>query len=164
MVRTVFSFLAYLFFAQATVADEVTVGTGEPDMLTTGLLFQSVCGETLPRFRRAERILENRGFVRNPDTGTYYHQSINLSFRIGTANGSPVCSMVAIGRSIDDTMPLSIAVAAFSDVWESDETVIDVYESGQLLGVTHPRGHRLEIRTQRHGSERTVNAVIYSAN
>ncbi len=66
--------------------------------------FEAVCLRTAPSFRGARAVLEADRLARNPETGTYYHPTLDLSFHV---EGD--CSMVF--SSDDDTNVIGFAFA-----------------------------------------------------
>jgi len=64
-----------------------------------GVLFAQICIATLPNFEGAAAKLSAPPFKQNSTTGTYYHQQINLSFKLMKEDGKPVCSLVYGAKS-----------------------------------------------------------------
>ena len=72
-------------------------------------MFQKICVETLPDFKRAKAILDASGFAANPETGTLYHPTLNLSFKVKSGKANGACSMVFVSRT--DPLQLGIALS-----------------------------------------------------
>jgi hypothetical protein len=71
---------------------------GPGQTLTTasaaGKLFAEVCLATAPSFVAAPLALSVQPFTQNSTTGTYYHNSLNLSFKLLDRDSGLACSLV----------------------------------------------------------------------
>ncbi len=92
----------------AAAASNVGPGPNEPDSAMAMGLFRQVCLDTGVDLAKARKVVEAGPYRQNSGTGTYYHSSLDLSFRLRPEGGKPVCSMV-IGTS---ESPSSIALLA----------------------------------------------------
>jgi hypothetical protein len=71
-------------------------------------LFRQVCVETVPSHAKARAAIATLPFVQRRSTGTYYHRSLNLSFKLITDAGTPICSLV-FGATSDPTAAIKAA-------------------------------------------------------
>ncbi|OYW41708.1 MAG: hypothetical protein B7Z38_07080 [Rhodobacterales bacterium 12-64-8] len=91
-----------LALALSTPALAETVGPGTEGLSSTAAasLFARVCIETRPKLAKAKAELASLGYVAHPDTGTFYDNRLDVSFKL--LRGEGVCSRVI--RSDDDPM------------------------------------------------------------
>lgn len=68
-------------------------GAQEVDGLIAATMFRRVCVDTAPSFARARSEIAAMPFVQHPETGTYYHRNLNLSFKL-LDSGPKRCSIV----------------------------------------------------------------------
>ena len=77
-------------------------------------LFSQVCLDTAPDFANAPIVLDALPVQRNFDTGTYFHETLNLSFKLISRDDVEICSMVM--ASDDDPVPAILNAAQSSDL------------------------------------------------
>ena len=73
-------------------------------------MFQNVCVDTAPDFAAAPGRLTALQFRPHPRTGTFYHDRMNLSFKVFTQDGHRICSIVFAPR--DDLRQTARMLAA----------------------------------------------------
>lgn len=92
----------------AQTAEKVPVsanaGPGPKDVTPKvgGALFNQICLQTAPSFQQAPAQIAKHPFVQSALTGTYFHQTIDLSIKLGPKR----CSLVMAGTSLG---PQSVA-------------------------------------------------------
>ena len=67
--------------ATPTVASKAGPGQGVPDPQRAGFLFAEACILTAPGFENVPTVLADHPFTQNAETGTYYHDTLNLSVK-----------------------------------------------------------------------------------
>ena len=93
----------------ATSGDSgVNPGAEMADGISAMLIFTRVCLDTQPHFKKAPAVLADLPFRQRPETGTYYHQNLDLSVKLVGGR----CSMVF--TSADDPTQLGILMSAAS--------------------------------------------------
>ncbi len=70
-------------------------GATAPDAGTTALLFRDVCLANLPDLNQTRSALAAGPFRQDSGSGIYYHNALDLSFKVRSEAGTPVCSVVA---------------------------------------------------------------------
>ena len=75
-------------------SSQVGPGARKADVVDASVMFRRVCVVTAPDMAAAKRELSKMPFVQNSATGTYYHQALDLSFKVRKEGGQTVCSMV----------------------------------------------------------------------
>lgn len=90
----------------------VDVGSTPLSLSQAATFWTNICVETQPTFRAAPEALAARGFVQNPSTGTYFHQQLDLSFKLIGTGRDTLCSMVFV--SIETPSVLGITLASGS--------------------------------------------------
>lgn len=108
-------------------------GSDPVDEVSAGMIFSSVCGDTAPSFRKAPAAMAKMPFRQRPETGTYYHQNLDLSVKLMPKR----CSMVFGSRA--DAGQLAILLTAAS---KSTEVVID--PNTNAARGKGPKGTRVE--------------------
>ncbi|MGB5557049.1 MAG: hypothetical protein WBN04_03450 [Paracoccaceae bacterium] len=91
--------------AASAPGSEVGPGPAAVDAVSASKLFNDVCGKTAPSFRKAPAVMAELPFRQNTATGTYYHQSLDLSFKLLPKR----CSMVF--GSVERSSMLGLAMA-----------------------------------------------------
>ncbi len=77
-------------------------------------LYTMFCIDNLPDFEGTVPALESNGLYEEADTGTMYHQNIDLSFKVFEHEGATVCSMVF--KAKEDQGMASIMLGAYIDL------------------------------------------------
>jgi len=90
----------------------VEPGDKSPDTISAGSLYKQICTDTAPSFRGAVSELESLPFVQHPETGTYYHQNLNLSIKLIETDSFRQCSMLIGVRNFKSSEALLLAVYA----------------------------------------------------
>jgi hypothetical protein len=87
--------------AAATPPSLPTAGPGTTLVgpAVAGNLFVDICLANLPDFTGTPAALALEPFTQNTGTGTYYHDTLNLSIKLVTENGEPKCSIVFAARA-----------------------------------------------------------------
>ncbi|NSX55059.1 hypothetical protein [Parasulfitobacter algicola] len=57
-------------------------------------LYKQVCVSNATNFENVPAVLAQMPFRQEPESGIYYHQDLNLSFRLGKSKNSDFCGMV----------------------------------------------------------------------
>jgi hypothetical protein len=94
--------------AMPAVSPTAGPGTALPAPGEAAALYDAVCLAALPDFANVPERVASRPFTQNSGSGIIYHDMLNLSVELISADGVPACSMV-FGT---DTPP-DQAVAAF---------------------------------------------------
>ncbi len=97
-----------------TSPSAVVPGTHPVDSASAMSLISDICVDTLPRFANAPAVLAKMPFQQNPQTGTYYHRSLDLSIKLHTDKGRKICSMVFVSKDDPAQLALLIPIAASS--------------------------------------------------
>jgi hypothetical protein len=92
---------------QAAAAATPPLGTAPVPLQAAVDFFGATCGLTGPRFESAPAFLQNNAFAQNPATGTWYHPTLTLSFKI-----TDECSMVLGVQEEPFVIPIVLAQAA----------------------------------------------------
>jgi hypothetical protein len=100
------SLLALLAAAPAAAQGVPPLGTAPLDAQTAAKFFSAVCLDTVPGFGNAGAALQANGFAPNPETGTYYHPRLDLSFHVEGG-----CSMVFGSDATPGEIGLAFAMA-----------------------------------------------------
>ena len=98
--------------SKAAEGAEVQPGPANVDMVSAVSLFDRVCAKTAPRFSGAPKALASLPVRQHPDTGTFYHQNLNLSFKVTVGRG---CSMVFVSKERPGTLALAFGSTLSSD-------------------------------------------------
>ncbi len=72
--------------------------------------FSRACVDTLPEFTAAPAMLADQGFIQNPDTSTWFHQTLNLSIKLTPPLGGDQCSIVFASTADPDAIGLALVV------------------------------------------------------
>lgn len=95
-------------------------GSASVDEMDASMIFSKVCGDTAPSFRKAPSVMKGMAFRQRPETGTYYHQNLDLSIKLFPKR----CSMVFGSKS--DPLQLGLMLAAAAGVNSgSNEVSVD---------------------------------------
>ncbi len=79
---------------QTASSGDVGPGPELADPVIASMMFSDVCVDTAPSFAGAPRVLQSLPFRQHPETGTYYHTNLNLSFKVFSDGGRRICSIV----------------------------------------------------------------------
>lgn len=90
----------------------LTIGTENVESVSGSIMFGQICADTYPDFDKARQALAAMPFKQNPNTGTYYHQNVDMSVKLIDNGADHICSMVF--GSKDDPDGLAIIFAAAS--------------------------------------------------
>ncbi len=104
-------------------------GTASVEPADAALLFASVCAETGASHDAASAQLATLPFRQNSRTGTWYHQNLNLSFKLVTDGGGQACSMV-VGAKSDPTLMLAATASG-------NPVSISVRDAGRIDGANY---------------------------
>ncbi len=80
---------------------EVLPGATDVDPVVALDMYRRICTDTAPSFSGAADVLSTLPFKQHPTTGTYFHQSINMSFKIVVTPTLDQCSMVIGSRKFN---------------------------------------------------------------
>jgi len=128
-------------------------GPDDADGLMSAMMFGRVCVDTAPSMARARQEIASLPFVQHPETGTYYHTNVNLSFKLGTG-GDRSCSMVFGTR--EEAGGLAILFAATTGA-----SSIELDPDRGSAAANLPNGGRFSFRPgTRHGGLTFYNAYI----
>ncbi|MGL5009606.1 MAG: hypothetical protein ACRC6I_06955 [Paracoccaceae bacterium] len=89
---------------------DIGPGAAAADAATASLLFARICADTAPSLSAARSELAALPFRQAPDTGTYFHTQLDLSFKLRTEGGQNICSMVF--GTTDDPQSAALLLAA----------------------------------------------------
>jgi hypothetical protein len=90
-------------------ASRAAVGPGtQPAMTQDTINNFAVCINSAPSFSQAEQQLRTMLFEQNSATGTWYHQSLNLSINVNADR----CSMVFASNEKPELLSLALAVGS----------------------------------------------------
>ncbi len=87
-------FLTACDVATSSNAETVKPGSKQVDPVSASSLFSQVCVKTYPNISAATTELGKLPFTQNPRTKTYYHHTLDLSFKLTKASDVQACSMV----------------------------------------------------------------------
>ncbi|WP_126974940.1 hypothetical protein [Frigidibacter oleivorans] len=82
------------------------------DQIFAAMLFNDVCGDTGAKPAAAKAVLAKLPVTQHPETGTYYHQNLDLSFKLVKEGSHDVCSMVFGSRSELSSIGLMLAAGS----------------------------------------------------
>jgi hypothetical protein len=91
--------------ASSAQPSQVGPGDASVDGMSAGMIFNQVCSDTAPGFKKAPAIMAKMPFRQNPTTGTYYHQKLDLSIKLMPKR----CSMVFSSK--EKPMQLGLVLA-----------------------------------------------------
>jgi len=135
MVRRLSS-IAWFALALAPISanaqDAVGVGPELVAPMQAAEMFKTVCVDTLPDFKKLPAVLSELGFV-PAETGTFFNNTDDLSFKVQAHELGPLCTMVFGGDPVSDPFDVTIllaAVALDADKNEKSETGIEILEDG----------------------------------
>jgi hypothetical protein len=98
--------------AQGDVASgPVEPGTDKISGVDAAIMFSQICLDTKAQPAKAKAVLAELPFRQHPQTGTYFHQNLNMSVKLMADGGKPVCSMV-VATTSDPTLSITTAASA----------------------------------------------------
>lgn len=114
MMKKAFLLLAFssLLAGHAATADDIGPGSRQISAETAAKFLVAVCVDQFKNVRQAKRVLAANGFRPSPDTGTFYDNKRDLSFKIGKAKGVHACSMVFTSRAKPVELATMLTVAS----------------------------------------------------
>lgn len=133
------------------------------DDVIDAMMFKDICAETLPSFRKAPSALAKMPFDKDAAAPRYRHRKLDMTVEVGRLNGALICRMTIVNGDNDADSPMMFAVAAFSEVWQSDHTVVREYEEAGHLVVSHPKGHIFTADFARNSGKKVFVATIQAA-
>ncbi len=80
------------------------------NVIDAAVMFGRVCAQSYPSLSKARAAVLELPFVQDPRTGTYFHQNLDLSFKLTDSSGAKFCSMVFGSKEKDSTL-VGITVA-----------------------------------------------------
>lgn len=101
-----------MMVAGAPSAPDADPGEQLPTAAAAGTLFANVCLATAPSFVAAPLALLTEPFTQNSTTGTYYHDNLNLSFKLIDEGGRLRCSLVFAAAGDPDAVYTAFVAAA----------------------------------------------------
>jgi len=103
--------------ASGAVRSSAEVGPGSVpvDLLTATTLFQRVCVDTAPGFQTAPQAISGLPFTYNTRSEIYYHDTLNLSFKLVPSPRGTICSMVLFSNEQAGVLAIAMGVAASGD-------------------------------------------------
>jgi hypothetical protein len=104
--------VALLLLTAPAVAQGVSPGETPLGITEIVEQFGRACVKTLPEFSAAPDVLRDQGFVQNPATTTWFHQTLNLSFKLTPPKGGDQCSMVFVSKEDPDAIGLALAISS----------------------------------------------------
>jgi hypothetical protein len=113
-----------MMVAGAPSAPDAGPGERLPTATAAGTLFANVCLATAPSFVAAPLALFTEPFTQNSTTGTYYHNSLNLSFKLIDNGGSLRCSLVFAAAGDPETVYATFVAAADAQVPQSNALIV----------------------------------------
>lgn len=87
------------------------------------MVFGDVCAKNGPSFKGSRAALAKLPFAQNSDTGTYYHQAVNLSIKLQKRGAKPICSVVYAGKDLTRASGLILLATATN---RTDVVLVDV--------------------------------------
>lgn len=105
----------------AVATGPVGPGSEQADGLSAMALFSDVCIKTSPSFRGAPAALKKLPFRQHPDTGTYYHQNLDLSIKLMPKR----CSMVFTSRDNANSLGIIAGTTAAMADQDTGEMALD---------------------------------------
>ncbi|MBW6418993.1 hypothetical protein [Celeribacter sp. PS-C1] len=98
-----------------TTSGPVAPSSKSVDLTGAVTLFQSVCLDGAASPAKAKAAIDGLPMRQHPETGTYYHNSLNLSFKLIQDDGVSTCSMVFASRDPAGQLAIAFSAAAQSD-------------------------------------------------
>ena len=109
-------------------------GTRSVSAIDAGILYNRVCAEHAPNFSGTPAELATLPFRQNPETRTYYHTALNMSFKLIETAEYRQCSMVIGARSYKNSDAIIILAAASGNPLE-----VTVSSPHRISGTTYLR-------------------------
>ena len=75
-------------------AGAVGPGPHQVDGTVASIMFSQICAQTYPNIEAARAEIVKLPFTQHPQTGTYYHRALDLSFKLTKSSDRQSCSMV----------------------------------------------------------------------
>lgn len=119
MIRALCLLLAVLG-APALAQGVPPLGEAPLPSRTAAKFFDAVCLRNAPGFGGAAAALAANGFAPNPETGTYYHPTLNLSFHVEDR-----CSMVFASDAPATEIGLAFGAATNAATGTAGEVTLD---------------------------------------
>lgn len=117
MIRTL-CIAAMIVSALPAQAESVGPGTESLSSTAAASLFVQVCVKTRPSLAKAKAALAKLGYVAHPETGTFYDNRSDVSFKL--LRGEGVCSMVSQSDGDPLEMVMFLALTAGGDDLDVD--------------------------------------------
>ena len=137
---------------------DVRPGTHQVDGIIASGLFGQICVETSPKFSRTRSVIAALPFMQHPETGTYYHQNLDLSVKLTNGANDSTCSMVFASK--DSPMQLSIIMSV-----AAGSPSIGIDPSGHSSSTTLPNGAQMRfLSVGRTAGKNYYTAAINAAN
>lgn len=108
--------LTLLALAAPATAQRAIPGETPLDLNSALALFKQVCADRLPGFENSRPMLAAADYWQNPETGTQYHPTFNLSFNILPGRKTGRCSMVFASEVEAGTLAVGLSVVATATV------------------------------------------------
>ncbi len=96
-------------------------GIKSVDIASVIPIFEDLCINTSPSFRRTAAEATKYGMIQSEKTGTFFHQTLNLSVNI--RNGK--CSMVFASNEDPGVLAVGLAIATAASVKSDTEISVD---------------------------------------
>jgi len=104
------------------ITKSVSVGTGIVDPLKVASLYDKFCYKHSPTFSGSIASLKaDKNFKQQPETGTFFHRTLNLSVNATNRGGRATCSMIfktthPAKNSLNILVPFAIKAGSTKDV------------------------------------------------
>ncbi len=137
-------------------SDKSSVGPGPAvvDGAMAAELFADICGSTYPNLKAATAKLAKGPYRQQPQTGTWYHRDLDLSFKIIPEQRA--CSQV-FGTQ-DDAGPLGLLYAV--SVSSTDKVAIDPASNATMTSGPHGSVFEFAVTGKVRGRS-YIHAVLY---
>ncbi len=135
------SFLVLLALAAAPAFAQGTppLGTQPLSSRDASKFFHAVCLRAAPGFGQSAATLAANGLVPNPETGTFYHPELNLSFQVRDGR----CSMVFASEA--EATEMALAFAAATALASGPDAVIQLDPTSGRAELPGPAGTRMMV-------------------
>ncbi len=160
-IGLVLATVVYVACAVAASA-EVGPGKGKVDAIFGSLMFSDICAKTLPRFRSAPSVLAKMRFKQSPETGTYFHQSLDMSVKLFEQNGRQVCSMVFSSREEPMLLAMMFGTSVISAT--NSDNALTLGDGDDIVSVALPRGAKFRLLRQVIKGRKLFHAYIILRN
>lgn len=150
---------------QSGSAGFVGPGSQQVDANNAMSLFKTVCIETLPQFAKAPSRIAAYPFRQSPQTGTYFHTDLDLSFKLGKMRGSgkKFCSMVFTSKEKADKLSLLMSLSAATGSSTKNPSIgIDPQNGASSIVLTNGAQFSF-IPTGRQGGQTYYRALLVAA-